>query len=316
MRILLESSLVGLAAAVPACLALGLTGSAWLALALGAFGVALSAGAGLLLSRRQTARARALADGAMELTRGKLGVQVELRGDDEIAKLAQIFNYASQQLLAYDGETRRLYHNLEAGTLETMVLIASSIDSKDSFTHGHSQRVGDWASEIGRELNLTDHDVRQMLYGGLLHDVGKVGVIEPILGKRSALTDEEMDAMRAHPAIGASIIASVTFLKPVLPAVRHHHERWDGTGYPDKLVGEQIPLMARVVGVADTWDALTSHRPYQDAMATETALALMVSLRSKAFDPAVVDALARVVRRKRAKGERLSVADPAASPAA
>ncbi|MBI5547538.1 MAG: HD-GYP domain-containing protein [Deltaproteobacteria bacterium] len=248
----------------------------------------------------------------MELTRGKLGIQVSISGgDDEIGRLAQIFNYASQQLLAYDGETRRLYQNLENGMLETMVLIANVIDSKDSFTHGHSQRVGDWASEIGRELGLPEMDVRHLLYGGLLHDIGKVGVIEPILGKRSALTDEEMDAMRAHPAIGASIIASVGFLKPVLPAVRHHHERWDGAGYPDRIAGEKVPLVARVVAVADTWDALTSHRPYQNAMPTEQALSLIEGLREKAFDPKVVDALASIVRRKRSRGDRLSVADPA-----
>ena len=318
LKLVARSALVGAAGMLPVALALlgWSTVPEWTIGLLGAGGLLASAAVGYVAGHQLTLRARSLGDAAMDLTRGKLGVQVKEDGGDEISRLAGIFNYASQQLLAYDGETRRLYQNLETGTLETMVLIANIIDSKDSFTHGHSQRVGDWASEIGRELGLPELDVRHLLYGGLLHDVGKVGVIEPILGKRSALTDEEMDAMRAHPAIGATIIGSVGFLKPVLPAVRFHHERWDGTGYPDKIKGEQIPLVARVVAVADTWDALTSHRPYQDAMGTETALSLMESLKSKAFDPSVVEALARVVRRKREKGERLSVADPAGAPAA
>lgn len=314
--------LVGIAAALAASLPCGLALllrpglPAWATAGLLLLGLGLGVGIGALLAWRTTARARALAQGALELTRGALGVQVPLQGEDEVGRLGQVFNYASQQLLAYAGETRRLYENLEAGTLETMVLIASIIDSKDSFTHGHSQRVGDWASEIGREMGRTQMEVRHLLYGGLLHDVGKVGVIEPILGKRSALTAEEMDAMRAHPLIGATIIASVGFLKPVMPAVRSHHERWDGSGYPEALAGEQIPLVARIVAVADTWDALTSHRPYQQAMTTEKALELMEKLTGKAFDPSVVEALARVVRRKRARGERLSVADLATSPAA
>ena len=288
----------------------------WAALAMAVLGAPLGAWCGYLLARRDLARSRRLLEDSMELARGKLGHQVDLTGEDDLGRLAQVFNYASQQLLAYSGETRRLYQNLEAGTLETMVVIANIIDSKDSLTHGHSQRVGDWATEIGRELKLTDMEVRHLLYGGLLHDIGKVGVIEPILGKRSALTDEEMDAMRAHPLIGVSIIGMVSFLKPIVPAVRHHHERWDGKGYPDKIAGEKIPYMARIVAVADTWDALTSKRPYQDPMTTEQALALMQNLRGKAFDPHIVDALCALVRRKRERGEWVSLADrpPAAVP--
>lgn len=270
---------------------------------------------GAHLAKSIARRAQTLTAGAMELTRGKLGAQVNVRGEDEIGRLAQVFNYASQQLLAYDAETRRLYESLEAAMLETMVLIANIIDSKDSFTQGHSQRVGDWASEIGRELNLPEMEVRHLLYGGLLHDVGKIGVIEPILVKKSALTPEERDAIRAHPAIGATIISSVGFLKPILPAVRNHHERFDGTGYPDRLKGEEIPLLARIVAVADTWDACTSYRPYQEALKSENALDLIEGMRGKALDPTIVDALARLIRRKRAGGERLSVADPG-SPAA
>ncbi|MGC4117544.1 MAG: HD-GYP domain-containing protein [Myxococcales bacterium] len=308
----LVSGATALAGLVPALVALLLQSLLPLGacLAVGLLGLPLGMLTGWLLTRRHVGRAARLIDGSMELTRGKLGHQVDVGGEDALGTLGQVLNYASQQLMAYDGENRRLYQNLENGTLETMVLIANIIDSKDSLTHGHSQRVGDWATEIGKELGLTPMEVRHLLYGGLLHDIGKIGVIEPILGKKGALTDEEMGAMRAHPQIGVSIIGTVSFLKPILTMVRNHHERWDGMGYPDKLAGESIPFVARIVAVADTWDALTSKRPYQDPMTTEQALKVMENLKNKALDPKVVDALARVVLRKREKGDRVSLADP------
>ena len=310
--VLLQVSAVAAVALAPGLVALALQRllPLWAALLLAVLGAPLGALCGLLLARRDLARARTLIDGSMELTRGKLGHRVDVSGDDELGKLGQILNYASQQLLAYEGENRRLYHLLETGMLETMVLLANLIDSKDSITQGHSQRVGDWCTEIGRELKMTDLEVRHLLFGGLLHDIGKVGIIEPILAKRAALDEEEMGAMRAHPMIGVSIISAVSFLKPVLPAVRNHHERWDGTGYPDKLAGEEIPLMARIVAVADTWDAMTSRRPYQEPLSSEQAMKLMDGLRGKAFDPAIVDALSCVVRRRRETGDRVSLADP------
>jgi HAMP domain-containing protein len=289
-------------------------GPAWLPLA--ALGGALLLGAGLsaLVASRVAGPLRAFARQAMEITRGAVGAQVALERTDEVGRLAQIFNYMSQQLLAYDGETRRLYQGIEEGHLQTMLALASVIDSKDSYTLGHSQRVGEWAAEIGRELGLPELEVRHLLYGGILHDVGKIGVVEPILSKRGELTGEEMEAMRAHPVIGASIIGGIAFLRPMLPAVRHHHERWDGTGYPDKLAGEAIPLMARIVGAADVWDACTSDRSYQRAMTAERALEVLYRFRGRSLDPAVVDAIARVVQKKRARGEMVSSADAPASP--
>ncbi len=278
----------------------------WIYLVFALLIVVISAAA---LASRSVRPIQDLVQSTMQLTQGKTGIQIDKSPYQEINQLVQIFNYASQQLMAFENETSRLYQNLETGYLETMVLIANTIDRKDSFTHGHSQRVGDWASELGKEMGLPEVQVRHLLYGGLLHDVGKIGVIEPILGKRSSLTIEEMDAMRAHPVIGASIIASVSFLKPVMSAVRNHHERWDGSGYPDGLRGEEIPVLARIVAVADTWDALTSERPYQMPMTTDRALRLMQDMKSRLLDPEAVDALVRIVLKKQARGERISLAD-------
>jgi len=307
------------AGALPAALVAGawaLSGAAsplpWAALGV-ALGLALALSA--LLAPRFLRPLHELSASALQLTSGRLGVQAKLPADGELGRLAGVFNYMSQQLLANEGETRRLYENLEEGYLQTMLALTSVIDSKDRYTSGHSQRVGEQAAAIGRELGLTAHEVRHLLYAGVLHDVGKIGIGETILCKREKLTEQEMATMRGHPVIGAQIISGVAFLRPVVPAVRHHHERWDGSGYPDGLVGEQIPLIARIVGAADVWDACTSKRTYQEAMAAEAALELMDRLRGTSLDPVVVDALERVVRRRMESGERVTAAEPAAAPA-
>ncbi|HSP81691.1 MAG TPA: HD domain-containing phosphohydrolase, partial [Myxococcaceae bacterium] len=246
---------------------------------------------------------------ALELANGKFGAEVDIRQKNELGELAQTFNYMSKQLMAYDQENRRLYESLEQGYLETIVALANSIDSKDAYTRGHSQRVADISMEIGRELALNERELKQLQFGGILHDIGKIGIVESILCKQSRLTDEEMAIMREHPAIGDTIIKPVSFLGAVRSCVRSHHERWDGSGYPDKLQGEDIPLLARIVACADTFDACTSTRPYQKAMPLEKAMEIVENLSGRQLDPAVVAALRRVLEKKgvRVEGHRLPV---------
>jgi HD-GYP domain-containing protein (c-di-GMP phosphodiesterase class II) len=246
---------------------------------------------------------------AMELANGKFGAEVDIRQKNELGELAQTFNYMSKQLMAYDMENRRLYESLEQGYLETIVALANSIDSKDAYTRGHSQRVGDMAVEIGKELNLPERQLKQLQYGGILHDIGKIGIVESILCKQSRLTDAEMAIMREHPAIGDSIIGPVSFLAGVRSCVRSHHERWDGTGYPDKLKGEDIPMLARIVACADTFDACTSTRPYQKAMPLEQAMQILDKLTGAQLDPQVVGALRAVLKKRgvRLEGHRQPV---------
>jgi putative nucleotidyltransferase with HDIG domain len=236
---------------------------------------------------------------ALELARGEFGVQVQVPGGD-LTGLVETFNYMSNQLLAYAEENRRLYGTLEDGYLDTIVALANSLDSKDAYTRGHSQRVGELSVEIGRELGLPESELRLLRYGGILHDIGKIGIVESILHKASRLTEEEMTVMREHPMIGDSIVGPIRFLNPVRAAIRHHHERFDGSGYPDGLRGDQIPLIARVVACADTFDACTSQRPYQPAMSHPVALEIIAGLRGKQLDPRVVDALTRLVLREAA----------------
>jgi putative nucleotidyltransferase with HDIG domain len=236
--------------------------------------------------------------GALEIARGRFGRQVPVTSRNEIGELAYTFNHMSRELASYDQENKRLIAALEAGYLATIQSLTSAIDAKDPYTRGHSQRVGHWSVEIGRELELGEEEKQALEYGGLLHDIGKIGVSEPILRKASPLTADEMTAMREHPVIGAEILKDVAFLRAAARAVRSHHERWDGTGYPDGLTGEEIPLVARIVNAADTWDACRSQRPYQQAMGVPEALAVMERLRGTQLDPAVHDALVRAVRRR------------------
>jgi HD-GYP domain-containing protein (c-di-GMP phosphodiesterase class II) len=280
------------------------------ALALAA--TAVAAALAWLFARSVTRPLRGFIEGALKIARGTFGVEVAVKSKNELGELAQTFNYMSKQLGAYDEETKRLYQSLESGYLETIVALANSIDSKDAYTRGHSQRVGDVAVEIGREMGLTEIQLRQLQYGGILHDIGKIGIVESILCKKSRLTDEEMVVMREHPAIGHSIVEPVSFLAPVRDAVRYHHENWDGTGYPDKLAGKDIPLIARIVACADTFDACTSTRPYQKAMPLEKAMEVLEGVKGARLDPDTVDALRRVLEKKgvRLEGQKLAKLAP------
>jgi putative nucleotidyltransferase with HDIG domain len=281
---------------------------------LGAVGVAL--GLAVLLSawfaRRLARPVSECVRGALDIARGHFGAQVPVTVRNEIGELAYTFNHMSRELAAYDGENRRLIAALEAGYLATLRSLASAIDAKDPSTRGHSQRVAELAVEVARELGLADRELKAVAYGGLLHDVGKIGVPEAILHKRAALAEDEMEQMRAHPAIGAEILRGVEFLAAALPAVRSHHERWDGLGYPDRLAGGAIPLIARIVNAADTFDACTSLRPYQETMTLDEAVEVVERLRGSQMDPSVCDALVRVVRRGAGAGRVAEFATPIA----
>jgi len=295
------------AAAIPAAV-LALHGTTSLAL-LGIGGaLAVTLVGGLLMTRRLTLPLRECVGEALNISRGIFGTQIKLQGRNEISDLTHTFNYMSKQLHSYDLENKALVQSLEQGYLETIAALANSIDSKDSYTRGHSQRVGELSMAIGRELGLPAPELKRLLYGGILHDIGKIGAPERILLKQSRLSDEEMVVMRRHPEIGASIVGPVAFLAHVLPAVRNHHERWDGNGYPDRLKGEQIPMMARIVNAADTWDACTSTRPYQNAMPYEDAIAVVRKLSGTQCDPAVVEAMERALQKWIEMGKQVTAA--------
>jgi HD-GYP domain-containing protein (c-di-GMP phosphodiesterase class II) len=265
-------------------------------------GLSLAGLLAITLARRVTRPLDGFREFAMNIARGKFGGQVEHRADDELGELAKTFNYMSASIEAYDAETQRLADDIEAGYLETIVALANSLDSKDPYTRGHGQRVAELAVSIGRHLKLSEQEIKQLKYGGILHDIGKIGIVETILLKQTHLNETEMETMRAHALIGDHIIKPVRLLANVRAAVRNHHEWWDGTGYPDQLKGEAIPLMARIIAVADTWDACTSTRPYQVALAEEEALAVIDKLTGRHLDPALAKALKEVILERKPNG--------------
>ncbi len=215
------------------------------------------------------------------------------------SQMAREFSEAELELLAAVGNQAgialhraRLMEEVEKLFFDVMKAIASLIDAKDGYTHKHSERVAAFGVRLARHLGF-DADSRAVVeLSGLLHDVGKIGVPDAILNKPGKLTDEEFTQMRLHPVHGARILANIQSQRVVsiLPGVKYHHERWDGKGYPDGLKGEEIPLLGRVLGVADFLDALTSDRSYRKGLALEEALNMVKDLEGKAFDPVVVKA--------------------------
>jgi putative nucleotidyltransferase with HDIG domain len=179
--------------------------------------------------------------------------------------------------------------------LATIETLAQAVDARDQVTHDHIRRVQKNAMRLARELNITDEaELRALEAAALLHDTGKLAIPEHILNKPDKLTAAEFETMKQHSRIGAEILSSIEFPFPVVPIVRHHHENWDGSGYPDGLRGEEIPIGARILSVVDCFDALTSDRPYRRAFSLDKALSVIRERRGAMYDPAVVDALLRV----------------------
>ncbi len=187
-------------------------------------------------------------------------------------------------------ERARLYEDLEDMYISTVKSLAAAIDAKDPYTRGHSERVTRFSILIARELGLDDKTQRDVQLSALLHDVGKIGVPISILRKKDKLTDEDWKHIRRHPVLGAEIISPITQLKELVRNIRYHHERYDGKGYPDNLKGEDIPLISRILAVADTFDALTSERPYRNGLSDKAALEEMEIVKGTQLDPACVEA--------------------------
>ena len=239
---------------------------------------------------------RGLAESTRAISRGEFHQRTRVRGAAEISELAETFNkmagaieeYIERLKLAAE-ETRELF-------LGSIRMLAAAIDEKDPYTRGHSGRVAKYSLIIGSELGLSVEDLDRLRISALLHDVGKIGVDDRVLKKPSSLTPEEFELMKQHPTKGANIMRPVSQLKEMLPGIELHHESVDGRGYPYGLQGSQIPLMARIIAVADTLDAITTNRPYQSAMELDYALKRIRELTGTRFDPLVVDALEAAIR--------------------
>ena len=191
----------------------------------------------------------------------------------------------------------QLAAKLEVHYTETIEALVSALEARDPYTEAHAGRIRDTAMALAVAMQLPSDKRRAVKLGSILHDVGKIGISDAILLKPGPLSEEEWDVMKSHPEIGERMLAGIDFLTPVLPIVRHHHERWDGAGYPDGLKGEEIPVGARIVGVCDAFDAMTSDRPYRPAMARDVACEELKRNSGTQFDPQCVDLLVDVVSR-------------------
>jgi len=232
-----------------------------------------------------------------EIAAGSFGGRVEMKGlSFELADLAEDFNRMSGHVQSYVQQLReaaQVNRDLFIGSLRAF---AAAIDAKDPYTRGHSERVAAVSRVIARHLLLSEEMQHKVWIGALLHDVGKLGVEDTILRKETELTAEEYRQMKMHTIVGAEIMQPIEQLREMIPAIRWHHEAWNGRGYPDSLRGEQIPLFARIVAVADTFDAITTNRPYQQAGNLQYAVDTITKLTGSRFDAKVVTAFLRAVQ--------------------
>jgi putative nucleotidyltransferase with HDIG domain len=222
--------------------------------------------------------------------------------------LAVFVRGASAQMRAQNDDLEARSHDLvessrelEATLLETIETLNAAVEARDPYTAGHSQRVRRVSLAIGRELRLPARQLGALATAALFHDIGKIGMPDSILTKPDRLDRAEAAIMREHVTRGAEIVARISSLKHSVPAIRHHHERWDGLGYPDRLAGTDIPIEAAIIAIADAWDAMTTDRPYSAALDMNEAMLQIHAGRGKQFNPAVVDAFASVARRRPAE---------------
>jgi HAMP domain-containing protein len=239
---------------------------------------------------------RGLAASSRAISRGEFHQRSPVRGALEISELAENFNKMAGDIEEFIERLKEAAEENRELFIGSIRMLAAAIDEKDPYTRGHSGRVAKYSTLIGQELGLSAEELDKLRISALLHDVGKIGVEDRVLKKPGALTPEEFGLMKQHTVKGANIMRPVSQLKEMLPGIELHHEHIDGRGYPYGLQGQQIPLMARIIGVADTLDAMTTNRPYQTAMDLDFALERIRSLTGTKFDGVVVNALESAVQ--------------------
>ncbi len=243
---------------------------------------------GLLISTGITNPLSRLVEGTRRISYGDLLYRVAIKGKDEMAELAQSFNDMAQVLLESRENLRDYFYRV----VKTLV---STIEAKDSYTRGHSDRVADYAEKIALKMNFSREKAESLKKAALLHDIGKLGVQESILNKKDKLSGDEWEIIQRHPKIGEEILKPVLSDEEMLSVVRSHHERYDGKGYPDGLKGENINLFAQIVSVADTFDAMTSARAYRGALTKEVAIEEIKKNSGIQFNPKVVEVFVEIL---------------------
>ena len=226
--------------------------------------------------------------GAADFIRKPFAAEVLLKRVRNIIELNRLHERMADEIRA---KTEKLSH----AYLQIVQALAASVDAKDRYTHGHSSRVAKYAREIAMRAGFSDREQDGIYMMGLLHDVGKIGIPDAIINKTSRLTDEEFAQIKTHPAVGAEILAKITDLPELKTGARWHHERYDGRGYPDGLAGEAIPEVARIIAVADTYDAMTSNRSYRGQLPQAQVRAEIERCRGSQFDPRFADIMLAMI---------------------
>ena len=238
---------------------------------------------------------RGLAASTRAISRGEFHQRTPVGGAAEISELAENFNLMASDIEEYIERLKEAAEENRELFIGSIRMLSAAIDEKDPYTRGHSGRVAKYSTLIAQEMRLSADELDKLKIAALLHDVGKIGVDDRVLKKPGSLTPEEFDIMKTHTTRGANIMRPVSQLKDMLPGIELHHEHMDGRGYPYGLSGPQIPVMARIIAVADTLDAMTTNRPYQSAMDLEYALGRIKALAGSKFDQSVVTALESAV---------------------
>src|SRR5947208_5213440 len=259
--------------------------------------IVVSIGIGIIAARRITNPLEILTESSHAIARGDFSQRVHLTSRTEIGELAATFNVMSEELEQFVEDLKRAANENRELFMGSIQMLAGAVDEKDPYTRGHSDRVTRYSVMIARELGQPEEFQETLRVSAQLHDVGKIGIEDRILKKPGALTAEEFEVMKTHTTKGANILRPVAQLKEMIPGIELHHESLDGRGYPHALKGDEVPVLARIIAVADTFDALTTNRPYQQAHDCEDALRIIHSISGKRLDARAVAALTAAYER-------------------
>src|SRR5215211_4927603 len=265
---------------------------------------------GLFFADKLTHPVRELASGAHRIASGDFSQRIEVTSRTELGDLGNSFNVMTDQVERFIGDLQKSAQENRELFIGTVKGLAAAIDGKDPYTRGHSERVSRFSMAIAQRLGLSDDEIEQIRISALLHDVGKIAIDDNILKKPAALTDEEYEIMKGHPQKGYKIMSQIPAMKEFLPGMYMHHEMVNGMGYPQGLKGDEIPLMGKIVAVADTFDAMTTDRPYQKAMKFEDAVARIESFVGTRYDPAVVAAFSEACKEGQIKPGQVKLKKP------
>jgi HD-GYP domain-containing protein (c-di-GMP phosphodiesterase class II) len=267
---------------------------------------------GIFFAKKLTHPVRELAGGAHRIASGDFSKRIEVTSRTELGDLGSSFNMMTDQIERFIGDLQNSSRENRELFIGTVKALAAAIDGKDPYTRGHSERVSRFSMAIAQRLGLSDEEVEKIRISALLHDVGKISIDDKILKKPAALTDEEYEIMKGHPQKGYKIMSQIPAMKEFLPGMYMHHEMVNGMGYPQGLKGDEIPLMGKIVAVADTFDAMTTDRPYQKAMKFEDALARIETFVGTRYDASVVAAFSEACKEGQIRPGQVKLRKPAA----